>query len=269
MSDAFKLFFKSTFARCYIRIKGGNRELSWLIFEVIMPLLGIAAVVYTYNFLGAPDTFVGFVIFGGAMFSYWINVLWGIGMNFYWEKERGNLEKILITPSPLQGILLGIALGGMFNTTVRAAATVVIGIVIFNARFDPSGIAPALVVFGLTIFALYSLGMCFASLFLKLGRSGWRLTELMQEPVTFLSGQYYPLRALPAILQLIASLIPITIGIDGVRLSLVLGLSLFDLKLHVALLAVLGLSTFIMSYYILAWMERKGKEDGSLTMRWM
>jgi ABC-2 type transport system permease protein len=269
LNRALKLFLKSAFARCYIRIKGGNRELSWLIFEVVMPLLGIAAIVYTYDFLGAPETFVGFVILGGAMFSYWFNVLWGIGMNFYWEKERGNLEKILVTPSPLQGVLLGIALGGMFNTTVRALATVVIGIVIFNAKFNPSGIAPAMAVFSLTIFALYSLGMCFASLFLKLGRSGWRLTELMQEPINFLSGQYYPLRTLPAILQLLASLIPITIGIDGVRLSLVLGSSVLDLRLHLALLLLIGISMFAISYRVLNWMERKGKEDGSLTMRWM
>lgn len=269
MNRILKLFLKSAFARCYIRIKGGNRELSWLVFEVFMPLLGIAAIVYTYSFLGAPKAFVGFVILGGAMFSYWFNVLWGIGMNFYWEKERGNLEKILITPSPLQGILLGIALGGMFNTTIRAMATVIIGIVMFDAKFNVDGILPALAVFSLTIFALYSLGMCFASLFLKLGRSGWRLTELMQEPITFLSGQYYPLRALPAVLQLIASLIPITIGIDGVRLSLILGSSLADLRLHLMLLLALGVSTFILSYYILRLMERRGKEDGSLTMRWM
>lgn len=269
MNRTLKLFLKSAFARGYIRIKGGNRELSWLIFEVVMPLLGIAAIVYTYDFLGAPEAFVGFVILGGAMFSYWFNVLWGIGMNFYWEKECGNLEKILITPSPLQGILLGISLGGMFNTTVRAVATIVIGVIIFKAKFNPGGIIPALFVFGLTIFALYSLGMCFASLFLKLGRSGWRLTELMQEPVTFLSGQYYPLRALPAVLQLLATLIPITIGIDGVRLSLVSGSSFLDLKLHILLLLVIGVSTFILSYYILKLMERKGKEDGSLTMRWM
>ncbi|MGQ9479457.1 MAG: ABC transporter permease [Thermoproteota archaeon] len=269
MSDVFKLFFKSAFARCYIRIKGGNRELSWLIFEVIMPLFGVTAVVYTYAFLGAPEEFVGFVILGGAMFSYWANVLWGIGMNFYWEKEDGNLEKILITPAPLQGILLGITLGGMFNTTVRAVATLILGIIIFRARFNPNGVFPTLIVFILTIFALYSLGMCFASLFLKLGRSGWRLTALMEEPVMFLSGQYYPIKVLPVILQAVASLIPITIGIDGVRQSLILGASLFDLRIHLALLSVIGVSMFLLSYNVLKWMERKGKEDGSLTMRWM
>jgi len=111
--------------------------------------------------------------------------------------------------------------------------------------------------------------MCFASLFLKLGRSGWRLTELMQEPISFLSGQYYPLKALPAVLQLVATIIPLTIGIDGVRLSLILGSSFSDLWLHLILLLTLGVSTFILSYYILAWMERRGKEDGSITMRWM
>ena len=43
--------------------------------------------------------------------------------------------------------------------------------------------------------ALYGMGMMFASMFLMLGREGWHLVNLAQEPVFLLSGTFFPIRS--------------------------------------------------------------------------
>ena len=260
---------RAAYGRAYIRVKGGNREPSWIVWEVVLPLLMISSVAYAYKTLGAPSEYIGFVVLGGAMLSYWFNVIWGMGSVLYWEKETGNLEVFMISPAPLEGLLLGMALGGMFNTSIRATSIIVAGIVFFGASFNLSGLPSALTIFILTMISLYSLGMCLASLFLMYSRSGWRAAELLQEPIIFLSGLYYPISVFPTVLQALASLIPLTIGLDGIRLSLVEGYTILRLRRHLLSLAVMIPALIYLAKRALSYMELKAKREGRLTLRWM
>ena len=269
MNRALKMAFKAAFGRAYVRVKGGNREPSWVVWEVFLPLLMVSSVVYAYRMLGAPSSYIGFVVLGGAMVSFWFNVIWGMGMTLYWEKETGNLEIFMVSPAPLEGLLLGMALGGMFNTLVRASSIIVMGVVLFGASFNPSGLLPAFLVFLLAMVDLYALGMSIASIFLMYSRSGWRAAELLQEPVMFLSGLYYPVSALPAFIQGLAALIPLTIGLDGIRLGLVMGYGVWELRYHLALLLAMIPVLMYLARRILRYMEMKAKKEGRLTLRWM
>ena len=264
-----RLFLRAALGRAYVRVKGGNREPSWIIWEVLLPLLMISSVVYAYKSFGAPPEYVGFVIIGGAMMSFWLNVIWGMGAVMYWEKETGNLEAFMVSPAPLEGLLAGMAIGGMVNTTTRAVSIVLMGILFFGAEMSLSGLLPSLIVFFLTLSSLYGLGMAVASLFLMYSRSGWRAAELLEEPVMFLSGLYYPVSVLPMAVQAIASLIPLTIGLDGIRRALVLGSSLSELSLHVSLLAIMIPASILVARRALRFMERRAKEEGRLILRWI
>jgi len=265
----YTLLFRAAFGRAYIRVKGGNKEPSWVIWEVFLPLLMVSSVVYAYRMLGAPSEYIGFVVLGGAMVSFWFNVIWGMGATLYWEKETGNLEVFMVSPAPLEGLLLGMALGGMFNTLTRALSIVVMGVLLFGATFNITGLLPAFLVFMLTMVALYALGMSIASIFLMYSRSGWRAAELLQEPVMFLSGLYYPVSVLPALIQGVASIIPLTIGLDGIRLSLVMGYGIWELRHHIALLSAMIPVLMYLARRILHYMEVKAKREGRLTLRWM
>lgn len=262
-------FIKAALGRAYIRIKGGNREPSWIIWEVFLPLLMISSVVYAYKNLGAPPEYIGFVVLGGAMLSFWFNVIWGMGSVLYWEKETGNLEAFMITPAPLEGLLAGMALGGLVNTAARATSIVVIGVLFFGADLNLPGVGPALAIFFLAMAALYSLGMIVASIFLMYSRSGWRAAVLLQEPVMFLSGLYYPISIFPAAVQAAASLIPLTIGLDGIRRCLVLGYGFHELWFHVLALALMTPAFAVAAKRVLRYMETKAKKEGRLILRWM
>ena len=261
--------FKAAIGRSYVRIKGGNRELSWLLWEVLLPLLTIASVVYTYRSLNAPAEFIGFVILGGAMMSFWFNVLWGMGSTLYWEKEKGNLEVLLSSGAPLYGLLLGMALGGMFNTAVRAVSVIIIGVYIFGATFHPVGLPAALTIFFLAMTALYSLGLSLASIYLMYSRSGWRASELLSEPIMFISGMYYPISVFPMLLQFVASAFPLAIGLDGIRRSLIYGESFSSLWIHMVALVIMALILLRIGLWALSYMEKKAKKEGRLILRWM
>ncbi|HEX9709750.1 MAG TPA: ABC transporter permease [Candidatus Thermoplasmatota archaeon] len=263
------MFLGAWKARAYIRILGGNREPSWVFFDTVLPLLAIMAYLYVYRYFGAPDEFVAFVVLGGAMVAFWLSVLWGIANHMYWEKQTGNLELYFISPVPPEALMFGMATGSLVNSGTRAAAAVAAGVLVFGAAFDPRGVPAAAGVLLLTLASLYLLGMMFASIFLVYGREGEHLAQSLQEPVFFAAGFYYPVRTLPTGVQVVASVLPLTVGLDAMRQLLIEGLEgLMPLEWEVALL--FGMLAFfaVGARGSMRFMERLAKREGRLTLRW-
>ena len=96
------------------------REPSWLFFEILLPFLATSAFVFVYRALQAPPEYVGFVVLGGAMTAFWLNVIWMMASQLYWEKSQGNLELYFAAPIDLMAILFGMAVGGMVMSVTRA-----------------------------------------------------------------------------------------------------------------------------------------------------
>jgi ABC-2 type transport system permease protein len=259
------------YARLWVRIKGSNREPEWVIAEMIIPVLTLSVYIFMYKMLNAPPVFSGFVIVGGTMIAFWSNVLWNMSSQFYWEKETGTLEFYLVAPISRMAILLGMALGGIVNTTLRAAAVLIVGILIFRVPFILNQPLTALLMFILTITALYALGMLFASLFMLYGREAWHTASLLQEPVYFFSGSYFPVlgtAGVPFMVQLVASFIPLTFGLDGIRRVVILGQGIADVWVNVIALLIFTAILLPLSKLALDFMENLGKREGRLTLRW-
>jgi ABC-2 type transport system permease protein len=255
-------------ARAYPRVIGLWREPSWMLQETVLPLLSVAAFAFYYRAKGADD-FVAFAVVGGAMTAFWLNVLWAMGAQFYWERESGNLELYIISPASLPAVLAGMALGGMVMTLGRAAVIVVAGILAFGIDFHPTSWWALAGVFLLTLLALYGLGMVFASAFLMWGREAWHIVNLLQEPVYLLSGLYYPVRTLSLPVAVVAAGLPLTTGVDALR-QVLFGAkaeALLPLGYEVALLAVLALAFVALAWRCLKVLERKARQEGRLTVR--
>jgi ABC-2 type transport system permease protein len=235
-----------------------------------IPILTLSAYIYMYKMVNAPPEYSGFVIIGGTMIAFWSNVLWNMSAQFYWEKETGTLEAYFVAPVSRMAILLGMALGGIVNTTLRAMSILIAGILIFHVPLMIYEPLTALLIFFLTIVALYALGMLFASLFMMYGREAWHTANLLQEPVQFLSGSYFPLSstAVPSVVQLLSSLIPLTFGLDGIRRVLILGEGIRTTWLNVIALVVFIVILLPLAKFALNYMENLGKKEGRLTLRW-
>ncbi|HMI31436.1 MAG TPA: ABC transporter permease, partial [Candidatus Limnocylindrales bacterium] len=256
-------------ARAGVRIKASFRERSWLIGETVFPFLSMSAFVLVYRGLGAPREYEGFVVLGGAMIAYWNNVIWGMAIQFFWEREQGQLQLYLITPVSRMSILLGMALGGIVMTTTRAAAILIGGILLFHVSFPLSRALPAFGLFVLTLGAAYSLGMILSSLFLLWGREVWHTAEFLQQPIHLFSGFYFPVSAMGVGIAVAASILPVTLGLDGIR-QVFYGPAAHGLvplpwipPIQVALTAVF----LYVAALALKYMENLGRHEGRLTLR--
>ena len=256
------------YARLWVRIKGGNREPEWIAAELVIPILTLSAYIYLYKMLNAPAEFAGFVIIGGTMIAFWVNVLWNMSAQFYWEKETGTLEAYFVAPISRMAILLGMALGGIVNTTLRAIVILTAGTFIFQTPLVINEPLTALLMFFLTITALYALGMLFASLFMLYGREAWHTASLLQEPVYLLSGSYFPVKLLPFFVQLLASFIPLTFGLDGIRRVVIQGERIADIWLNIIALLIFIVVLLPLAKFALQFMENLAKKEGRLTLRW-
>ena len=257
--------------RAYPRIIGLTREPSWVFFEILLPFLAVSAFVFVYRALGAAEEFVGFVVLGGAMTAFWLNVVWMMAAQFYWEKDQGNLELYFTAPMHLMSILAGMAIGGLVMTSSRALAVIVIGSVLYGVSYQIEQPLLLVAVFVLTMVPLYGLGMLFASLFLLWGREAFHLAQLLQEPIYFLGGVNFPIRHLGVVSGLVVATLPLAVGLDAMRQLVFPGAAsqgVLPVGTEMAILAVMGVVFLIGARLALGWLETLARREGRLTLRW-
>jgi ABC-2 type transport system permease protein len=266
-----RLFIKTVLARAYPRIVAQHRrEVGWLFFEVFLPMVGVSAYVFVYRAIQAPEEYVGFVVMGGAMTAFWMNVLWSMSSQFFWEKETGNLALYTIAPTSLMAILIGMALGGLTATILRALAIILLGTLFFKVQFAVGSFALLFGTFIITMVALYGMGMMTSSLFLLLNREAYHLSNLAQEPIYLISGFYFPISSFNFWLALGASIIPLTLGLDAMRqlvFPVSASLGFLSVPLELGILFALAVLFLIGGRWLLAYMERLAIRDGRLTDR--
>jgi len=263
---------RSLVGRAYPRVRGMVREPSWLFFEIALPFLTTAAFVLVYRALGAPEAYVGFVVLGGAMAAFWLNVVWLMAGQLYWEKSQGNLELYFAAPMNLMAILLGMAVGGLVMSSVRAAAVLVISTIVFGVTFNVEQWLLLIAVFCLTLSALYGLGMMLASLFLLWGREAFHMTNLVIEPVYFVSGLNFPVGRLGAIGALAIATIPFAVGLDAMR-QLVFADQPYitgtpSPEVEALILVVMTVVFSLLARWMIRRIERMARARGSLSIRW-
>jgi ABC-2 type transport system permease protein len=262
------LFIKTILARSYPRIIGQQREKSWMFFDIVLPLGSVVAYVLVYRAIHAPEEYVGFVVMGGAMTAFWMNVLWNMSSQLYWEKEQGNLALYIMSPSSMMAILLGMALGGMVATLLRAVVIIILGSLMFGVTYAVVNPLELFAVFALAMVALYGMGMTFASAFLLFGRDAWAISDMIQEPVYLASGFYFPIKSFPFWVAAAASVIPLTLGLDAMR-QLVFPsgfkLGFLNPRVEIAILFVLCLGFLLAAKLVLAKTEKIAIREGRIT----
>jgi ABC-2 type transport system permease protein len=268
VNSGVRLFIQTVVARAYPRIIGQQREKSWMFFEIVLPLMAVSAYVFLYRAIAAPEEYIGFVVMGGAMTAFWMNVLWGMSSQLYWEKETGNLSLYIMAPNSMMAILLGMALGGMVATTLRALVILVLGSWFFKVPYQVASFAQLFAVFTLAMVALYGMGMMFASLFLLLSREAWHLSNLAQEPVYLFSGFYFPIKSFNFWIAAAASVIPLTLGMDAMRqlvFSSGVTFGFLSVAVEIAILSALCVLFLVAAKILLAHMERLAIREGRIT----
>jgi ABC-2 type transport system permease protein len=263
---------RSVVGRAYPRVTGLLREKSWVFFEILLPFLATSAFVFVYRSVGAPPEYVGFVVLGGAMSAFWLNVIWMMAQQLWWEKSQGNLELYFAAPMHIMSVLFGMAFGGFIMSSSRAAVVLIVASTVYGVSFAVDQWVLLIGVFLLTLAALYGLGMVLASLFLMWGREAWHLTQLMIEPVYFVSGLNFPIARLGVLGSVAISLLPLAVGLDAMR-QLAFADSAYPIgtpgpEVEAAILVGMTVVFLVLARWALSVLERRARREGALSVRW-
>jgi len=263
---------RSVYGRAYPRMSGMLREPSWVFFEILLPFLATSAFVFVYRALQAPPQYIGFVVLGGALTSFWLNVVWMMAGQLYWEKAQGNLELFFAAPMGFMAILFGMAMGGMVMSSVRALVVLVVASLVYGVTFEVDQWYLLIAVFLLTLAALYGLGMVMAGLYLVWGREAFQLNQLFVEPVYFVSGLNFPVMSLGLLGALAIATIPLAVGLDAMRQLAFVG-SPFppgtpSVEVEIGILILMAIGFTLFARVMLAALERRARRVGSLSVRW-
>jgi ABC-2 type transport system permease protein len=145
------------------------------------------------------------------------------GLAIIWERDAGQLQRLLATPLPRTAIVLGKAAGAGVRALAQALVLLaVVAVAQIHLHWSLGGVLGALVllVFGTGAFACLS--MTLASL-LKTRERFMGIGQMVTMPLFFASSALYPLSIMPLWLRLIARANPLTYEVHGLR-DLLLGI---------------------------------------------
>lgn len=139
------------------------------------------------------------------------------GLQVIWEKDLGILHKLMVSPAPRSALVLGKAIGSgvrcLSQMVIVYGVAVILGV---NINWYPPailGVAIA-VLLGAALFSTLSLIVaCWAKTHERVMGVG----QLMMMPLFFASNAIYPISIMPAWLQILSQLNPLTYLVDVLR----------------------------------------------------
>ena len=139
------------------------------------------------------------------------------GLAVIWERDVGQLQRLLATPLPRSALVLGKAAGASTRALVQAVLLlVVIAIAGIGLRWRVVGVAGALVLLAIGTAAFACMSMTIASL-VKERERFMGIGQLVMMPLFFASSALYPLAVMPGWLHVVARVNPLTYEVEGLR----------------------------------------------------
>jgi ABC-2 type transport system permease protein len=136
-------------------------------------------------------------------------------MSIVWDREFGFLREMLVAPVSRAAIVFGKTLGGATVATFQGAVMLVLAPVV-GVSLDAVVVLQVLGGAFLLAFALTSFGVFVASRLKRMESFQVVMTSLMM-PMIFLSGAMFPLRDVPAWLDVLTHVDPLTYAVDPLR----------------------------------------------------
>jgi ABC-2 type transport system permease protein len=153
-----------------------------------------------------------------AQAAMFIAIFYGLAV--IWERDVGQLQRLLATPLPRASIVLGKAVGACVRAFVQAVLLLtVLALAGIALRWSVAGVlgALALLLLGTAAFACMSMLLAAA---VKERERFMGIGQLITMPLFFASSALYPLAIMPVWLRVLARVNPLTYEVQGMRLML-------------------------------------------------
>ena len=169
------------------------------------------------------------------------------GMDLIWDKQFGFLKETLAAPVPRLHIILGRTTGSATIALMQGTMVMLLSLLFGFRPYDFSRLLFAFLFMFIIAFLFTALGSAIAALIDDF--QGFQfIVNFLLMPMYFLSGALFPLDGLPKIFTIIATVNPLTYGVDALRTCLV-NISHLSLLLDLTVLGSLAVVLLIVSSY--------------------
>ncbi len=207
--------------------------------------------------------YFSFVLIGLAFSGYVGLSLTNYSSSIREGQMMGTLEIMLLSPTRLSTILISSSLYSYLLTTVNVIVYIILGTLIFGFDISHINIISALVVLVLSIVSFSGVGILSAAV-VMLVKKGNPVTWLFGSASSLLAGVFYPISVLPDWLEPVSRFIPLTYALDAMRLAVLKGSSLGELRFSI--LVLLGFTVVLtpLGFIVFSKALKRAKREGSL-----
>jgi ABC-2 type transport system permease protein len=249
---------------------------SWIIGLFIWPFIFPMMYILTARALSGPDgsglnvfiattgatDFIGYIVIGTTVWMWQNIVLWNIGFALRNEQMRGTLESSWLSPTWRFAFLLGQTGPQLISMLTFIFITALEFGFFFGVRLNGSVWTILLMVLA-SIPAIYGLGFAFASLVITLKEAN-AFVFLVRGLVMIFCGITFPVSLLPGWMQSIATWLPQTYMIHGMRAAAFSNAGWNELLPDLVPLTLFGVVWLTLGYGLFIWMERRARQTGAI-----
>jgi ABC-2 type transport system permease protein len=194
----------------------------FFIYTVARPVASLLLLVVMVQIVGgqANDDIRTFVVLGSALWATLVAGIAGPAWSVLEDREQYRMLKYLyVSPAPFLLMLIGrggarLAAGAMGTLVALAFAVVVLGLRVDPAAVDWPLLALTLV---LGLPPILAIGILLAAVCLQTRQESWSYPDAFAGSMFLVSGVVFPLSVLPAPVQALGLLNPVTWWVAGVR----------------------------------------------------
>jgi ABC-2 type transport system permease protein len=193
---------------------------------------------------GNPNYFQ-FLAPGMMMMVVMFAVMQGLPRAISHEKEAGTFDGILAAPTSRFSIIMGKTIAQSVRGVIQGTVVLILALALFGVTVNgPIWLVILMLLLG--IFSFIGLGIAITSLATDEETAG-TFMMVLQFPMMFLSGVFFPIEQMPWYMQGISKALPLTYAVQAMRKVLVLGAGPQDIMLEIGVLLVFGIVLLVLA----------------------
>lgn len=207
---------------------GWQMEANWtdpvlfFIYSVAKPLSAALILVVMLDIIGggADPGYRAFVVVGTALWAVVLAGVAGMAWAVLDDRERYRMLKyIYVSPSDFVVMLLGRGIARVAVGAMGGVITIAVGVLWLGVPLDPFVIDWPLLAMTLAlgVVAIVAIGLLLAAICLQTRQESWSYPEAMAGALFLVSGVVFPLSVLPAPVQGLGLITPLTWWVEGIR----------------------------------------------------
>jgi ABC-2 type transport system permease protein len=241
-----------------------RRYIGWELCFLVYATVSTLSIGLIGKTMGDKET-VLYLVIGALMWNFLSSIFHEVAHTISWERWEGTLEYTFMAPVHRLTHLVGITWFAVVYGLVRTLIVLFLAAWFFGLDLRESNIWGGIVILAASIPPMLGIGLMVAVLPLLTAEQGTQAAHIILGIILLVSGVYYPISALPAWLQPLGKITPVSYSLDGTRAALLKGTPTIELLPLAGKLLLAGLVLIPLGYWIFLMGENYAKRHGLLS----